>query len=171
MIPEDISSGNGEWTIIFSDVNKGNSSQLAADVNALRVRTRAQIEDNSKEHMEYFFDVTGDGTRILRFLYEFVEVHIPIESSSEVAAEVAEAAVLNAMGGTEIEVSYYRDVATNGQVFGEVIPFDKVWRGSSSDETAVIEFSDDVSVNGQLLSAGRYGLSFVPRETGLGLSA
>lgn len=164
MIPEDISSGNGEWTIIFSDVNKGNSSQLAADANALRVRTRAQIEDNSKEHMEYFFDVRDDGTRILRFLYEFVEVHIPIESSSEVAAEVAEAAVLNAMGGTEIKVSYYRDVAPDGRTFGTIIPFDEVWGGSAGDDAALIEFSDNVIVNGQFLSAGSYELSFVPRE-------
>jgi hypothetical protein len=164
MIPEDISSGNGEWTIIFSDVNKGNSSQLAADANALRVRTRAQIEDNSKEHMEYFFDVRDDGTRILRFLYEFVEVHIPIESSSEVAAEVAKAAVLNAMGGTEIKVSYYRDVAPDGRTFGTIIPFDEVWGGSAGDDATLIEFSDDVSVNGQFLPAGSYELSFVPRE-------
>jgi len=164
MIPEDISSGNGEWTIIFSDINKVNLPQLAPDANALRVRTRAQIEDNSKEHMEYFFDVNDDGIRILRFLYEFVEVHIPIESSSEIPGEVAEAAALNAMGGTEIEVSYYRDVATGGRVFGEVISFDQVWRGSARDETALIEFSDNVLVNGQLISAGRYDLSITPRD-------
>jgi formylglycine-generating enzyme required for sulfatase activity len=164
MIPEDISSGNGEWTIIFSDVNKGNSSQLAADANALRVRTRAQVEDNSKEHMEYFFDVRDDGTRILRFLYEFVEVHIPMQSSGEMPGEVAEAAVLNAIGNTEIEVSYFRDVAAGGPVFGEVIPFGEVWRGSSGDQSAVIDLSDDVSVNGQFLPAGSYELSFVPRE-------
>ena len=164
MIPEDISSGNGEWTIIFSEINKDKLSQLVPDANALRVRTRAQVEDNSKEHMEYFFDVRDDGTRILRFLYEFVEVHIPIESSSEVAAEVAEAAVLNAMGGTEIKVSYYRDVAPDGRTFGTVIPYDEVWGGSAGDDAALIEFSDNVLVNGQALSAGRYELSITPRE-------
>ena len=87
-----------------------------------------------------------------------------MQSSGETPGEVAEAAVLNAMGGIEIEVSYYRDVATGGPVFGEVIPFDQVWRGSSGDQSAVIDFSDDVSVNGQFLPAGSYELSFVPRE-------
>ena len=164
MIPENISSGSGKWTIIFRDVDKDDSPQIVPDANALHVRTRAQIEDNSKEHMEYFFDIDNDGTRILRFLYEFVEVHIPIETSSETPGEVAEAAVFNAIGGTKIDVSYYRDVATGGRVFGETIPFDEVWRGSADGETAVIEFSDNVNVNGQFLSAGSYELSFVPRE-------
>ena len=164
MIPEDVSSGNGEWTIIFSDADKGDMPQLAPDANALRVRTRAQIEDNSKERMEYFFDVRDDGTRILRFLYEFVEVHIPLENSSETTVEIAKATVLNAMGGTEIKVSYSRDVAPDGRAFGTIVPFDEVWGGSAGDESALIEFSDNVLVNGQFVSAGRYELSFTPRD-------
>ena len=127
MIPEDVSSGNGEWTIIFSDADKGDMPQLAPDANALRVRTRAQIEDNSKERMEYFFDVKDDGTRILRFLYEFVEVHIPIKNSSDMTGEVARAEVINAIGGTEIKVSYSRDVAPDGRAFDTIVPFDEVW--------------------------------------------
>ena len=165
VIPEDIfSTGSGEWTIIFSNIDDDNRETTREDVDALRVRTRAQVEDNSKEHMEYFFDVNDDGIRILRFLYEFVEVHIPIENSSEIPGEVAEAAVMNAMSHTEIEVSYYRDVATGGRVFGETIAFDQAWRGSAGDDAALIEFSDNVLVNGQFVSAGRYELSFTPRD-------
>ena len=68
------------------------------------------------------------------------------------------------MGGTEIKVSYYRDVAPDGRTFGTIIPFDEVWGGSAGDDAALIEFSDNVIVNGQFLSAGSYELSFVPRE-------
>ncbi len=165
MIPEDIfSTGSGEWTIIFSNIDSDNREITQEYVDALRVQTRAQVEDNSKEHMEYFFDVNDDGTRILRFLYEFVEVHIPIENSSETPGEVAEAAVMNAMGRTEIKLSYFRDVANGGRVFGEVIPFDEVWHGSAGNETALIDFSDNVFINGKFLPAGVYELSFIPRE-------
>ena len=158
LIPQAIPADSGTWTVIFSDASQNDYNE------ALRVRTRAQTEDNSKEHMEYFFDETEGGDRILRFLFDYVEVHIPLEHPDRSAGEIASASVMNAMDETAVTVTYSRDVAARGQtVFGQQIPFDRTWAGSA-DQPLAIDFTENVLFNGEPVSAGTYFMSFVPRR-------
>ena len=158
LIPEDIPAAGGSWTVIFADAGESEYNE------ALRVRTRAQIEDNSKKHMEYFFDETEGGDRILRFLFDYVEVHIPFAHPDRNGSEIAAASVMNAMDDTAVTVTYSRDVVARGQsVFGQRIPFDKTWTGSA-DRPLAIDFTENVLFNGEPVSAGTYLLSFIPRK-------
>ncbi len=62
-----------------------------------------------------------------------------------------------------IELSYSRPGVKGRKIFGDLVPFGKVWRTGANDATT-IEFSEDVTVGGKELKAGKYGLLTIPGE-------
>jgi len=74
-----------------------------------------------------------------------------------------------------IKIDYSRPGVKGRKIWGDLVPFglspvDKEskgkpfpWRGGANENTT-IEFSQDVLVNGNKLSAGKYGLHFIPSE-------
>lgn len=73
------------------------------------------------------------------------------------------ASVTQTIGTTIAEVTYGRPSVNDRVIFGELEPFDKVWR-TGANEATTITFSDDVMVEGEVLSAGTYGLFSIPGE-------
>jgi tetratricopeptide (TPR) repeat protein len=71
------------------------------------------------------------------------------------------AVVKQRVGLTDIKITYHRPLVNGRKIWGEVVPLDKVWRAGANQNTT-IEFSDDVSVEGQALPKGRYGLHMIP---------
>ena len=65
--------------------------------------------------------------------------------------------------GVDVTIDYGRPRVRGREIWGDLVPFDRVWR-TGADETTTIEFSDDVTVEGEALPAGRYGLFTVPSE-------
>jgi hypothetical protein len=65
---------------------------------------------------------------------------------------------------SKIEVSYSRPSAKGRKVFGDVVPFGKVWRTGANGATT-ISFGEDVKLNGTEVKAGKYGLLSIPGET------
>lgn len=65
------------------------------------------------------------------------------------------------VGLTEIEVKYSRPAVKNRQIFGEVVPFDEMWRVGANERT-VIEIEDDIKIGGKDLKAGEYGILMKP---------
>jgi len=65
------------------------------------------------------------------------------------------------VGLTEIEVSYSRPNVKGRVIWGNLVPYDKVWRTGANEATS-IEFSSDVKVNGTEVPAGKYGLFTIP---------
>ncbi len=45
-----------------------------------------------------------------------------------------------------------------------LVPYEQVWR-TGANENTTIEFSRDVSINGQALAAGKYGFHIIPTKT------
>jgi|688.fasta_scaffold251810_1 hypothetical protein len=64
---------------------------------------------------------------------------------------------------TKIELSYSRPSAKGRKVFGNVVPFGKVWRTGANGATT-IQFHEDVKVNGTEVKSGKYGLLSIPGE-------
>lgn len=64
---------------------------------------------------------------------------------------------------TEISIQYGQPSKKERTIFGELVPFDKVWR-TGANEATVIEFSKDVKINGSLVKAGKYALFTIPGE-------
>jgi len=60
-----------------------------------------------------------------------------------------------------IELNYSRPSAKGRKVMGNLVPFDKVWRTGANNAT-VITFSDDVTIGGTAVKAGKYGLLSIP---------
>lgn len=67
------------------------------------------------------------------------------------------------VGLTTVTVEYSRPSMKNRIVFGDLIPYDKMWR-TGQNEATTIDFSDDVLVNGELLPKGKYALYSIPGE-------
>jgi hypothetical protein len=60
-----------------------------------------------------------------------------------------------------VEVNYSRPGVKGRKIFGDVVPFDKVWRTGANGAT-IINFSDDVIIGGTTVKAGKYGLLSIP---------
>ena len=64
---------------------------------------------------------------------------------------------------SDITVEYSRPGAKGRVVFGDVVPFGKVWR-TGANSTTKITFGEDVKVEGTEVKAGTYGLYSVPNK-------
>lgn len=71
------------------------------------------------------------------------------------------ARVVQSIGLTEVEVSYHRPAVKGRSIFGSLVPFGQVWRAGANENTTV-RFGGPVSVAGQPLAAGTYGLHMIP---------
>jgi hypothetical protein len=74
------------------------------------------------------------------------------------------AVVMQRIGITDITVNYHRPLANGRQIWGKVVPYGQVWR-SGANENTTITFSDPVTIEGQPLDKGTYGLHMIPGES------
>lgn len=63
-----------------------------------------------------------------------------------------------------IELSYSRPSVKGRKIFGDVVPFGKVWR-TGANQATTLTFSDEVSIGGVALKPGKYGLLTIPGAT------
>src|ERR1039457_7612225 len=73
------------------------------------------------------------------------------------------AGVFQTLGITDVDVSYSRPGVKNRKIWGELVPYNKVWR-AGADEATKITFSTDVIIEGKKLPAGAYGFFAMPGE-------
>ena len=73
------------------------------------------------------------------------------------------ASVSQTIGITDITINYHRPGVKNRMVWGGLIPYNRVWR-AGAEESTTIRFMDDVTVNGNKLKAGTYGIHMIPGE-------
>ena len=64
-------------------------------------------------------------------------------------------------GISSIELSYSRPGIKGRKVFGDLVPYGKVWRTGANSATT-IDFGDDVTIGGTKVPAGKYGLLTIP---------
>jgi len=64
---------------------------------------------------------------------------------------------------SSIELSYSRPGVKGRKIFGDLVPFGKVWRTGANSATT-ITFGEDVTVGGKKVKAGKYGLLTIPGE-------
>jgi hypothetical protein len=62
---------------------------------------------------------------------------------------------------TDITIIYHRPLVGGRKVWGGLAPYGEVWRAGANENTT-IEVSDPVTVEGQLLAKGIYGLHMIP---------
>ena len=67
------------------------------------------------------------------------------------------------VGITDITVNYHRPLVNGRKVWGSLVPYGQVWRAGANENTT-IQFTSPVTVEGQSLAAGTYGLHMIPNE-------
>jgi len=70
--------------------------------------------------------------------------------------------------GVEITLEYGRPNVNGREIWGGLVPWDKVWR-TGANENTIVSFSTDVTVQGETLAAGTYGLHYIPGESEWGV--
>ena len=73
------------------------------------------------------------------------------------------ASISQRIGLTTIKIDYHRPLIRGRKVWGDLVPLGQVWRAGANENT-VITFSDRVTVEGQPLVPGAYGLHMIPAE-------
>src|SRR5438046_10342214 len=101
--------------------------------------------------------------RITKFLLAAALVALPAAAQLKLPAVSQHASVTQTVGLTDITITYSRPGVKGSKIFGGLVPYGKVWR-TGANETTSIAFSDDVSINGQPLAKGTYGLHTIPNE-------
>lgn len=74
-----------------------------------------------------------------------------------------EASVMQRIGLTDITIHYHSPLAKGRTIWGEVVPYNEVWRAGANENTT-ITFSTDVKVEGKAIFAGTYGLHMIPTQ-------
>ena len=67
--------------------------------------------------------------------------------------------------GVKINVDYGAPSVRGRVIWGELVPYNKVWRAGANENTT-ISFDKDVLISGKPLSAGKYGFFIIPNKTG-----
>ena len=73
------------------------------------------------------------------------------------------ATVSQRVGLTDLTVRYHRPAVKGRTVWGDLVPYDQVWRAGANENT-VLSLSTPVTIGGTLVPAGDYGLHVIPSK-------
>jgi hypothetical protein len=98
-------------------------------------------------------------------LGSFVVQQLNARTSQEPKIEFPQASPASTLkqrvGLTDIEVTYSRPSVKGRKIFGDLVPFDQVWRTGANNATK-LSFSTDVKFGGADVPAGDYALFTIP---------
>jgi len=72
-----------------------------------------------------------------------------------------DATVTQYIGVTKITIDYSSPAVKGRKIWGELVPFGQVWR-TGANEATTITCTDPITVNGNELAAGTYGIHSIP---------
>jgi len=97
----------------------------------------------------------------------FVLILFGILATSTVPAQNARqspaATATGHVKGVTITIDYSSPAVRGRKIWGELVPYDKVWRAGANEAT-LITIDKDVQVEGKALPAGKYSLYAIPGE-------
>jgi len=64
---------------------------------------------------------------------------------------------------TDFKVFYNRPYKKERKIFGDLVPYDQVWR-TGANEATTLTINKDIKVDGTILSAGTYTIWTIPRK-------
>lgn len=71
--------------------------------------------------------------------------------------------ITQVVGITEVSISYSRPGVKGRKIFGELVPYNELWR-TGANRSTTIKFSDDVTIEGNKIAAGEYALFTIPNR-------
>lgn len=100
--------------------------------------------------------------RKIIFALAMIIANYAIEAQVKTPAPSPKATFTQVVGLTTVEVTYSRPSAKGRTVFGDLVPYAKLWR-TGANENTTIYFSDDVMIDGKTLKKGKYALYTTPK--------
>ena len=82
-------------------------------------------------------------------------------NAQELPAASPAATIVQRVGLTDVEIKYSRPSVKGRAIFGDLVPFDEMWRTGANASTK-ISFSTDVQINGTNIVAGTYSFYTIP---------
>lgn len=76
-----------------------------------------------------------------------------------------EAVAQTNQNGLTVKVNYSQPSKKGREIFGGLVPYEKVWR-TGANEATIIEFGQPVTIAGKPLKAGKYSLWSIPFPNG-----
>lgn len=99
-------------------------------------------------------------TKKLFFALVFIGV-ISVNAQIKTPAPSPFSKVEQVVGLTDVTLEYSRPAMRGRTIFGNLVPFDKIWRTGANARTK-ISFSDDVTIDGDTLKKGTYAIFTKP---------
>ncbi len=78
-------------------------------------------------------------------------------------ASPPETATEKIKSGATITINYSSPAVKERKIWGDLVPYDKVWR-TGANEATIFETDKDIKVEGKTLAAGKYSLYTIPGE-------
>ena len=69
------------------------------------------------------------------------------------------------IGQVSVTVDYGAPSVNGRTIWGELVPYNKVWRAGANENTTV-SFSKEITIKNATVPAGKYGLFLIPSEAG-----
>lgn len=96
------------------------------------------------------------------FAIVMILVSFQIEAQVKTPAPSPKCTVEQKVGLTDVTIEYSRPSMKGRTVFGNLVPYGKLWR-TGANQNSMISFSDDVVINGQTLKKGKYAIFVTPK--------
>ncbi|WP_353088325.1 DUF2911 domain-containing protein [Flavobacterium sp.] len=98
----------------------------------------------------------------LIYAVAFMLATYAIEAQVKTPQPSPKTTVQQVVGLTDVTLDYSRPSAKGRTIFGDLVPFGKLWR-TGANLNSMITFSDDVTIDGKVLPKGKYALFTVPK--------
>lgn len=96
-----------------------------------------------------------------RLLLLAVFASVTLQAQINTPAPSPSSKLIQTVGLTEVTVDYSRPSMRGRTIFGDLVPYDKLWRTGANGYT-LVSFSDDVKIGGQDVKAGTYSIFTKP---------
>ena len=102
--------------------------------------------------------------RVFLSIIVFVFTCSFINAQDEIVPPLSpKASVSQTIGFTDITITYCRPGVKMRKIWGDLVPYNKVWR-TGANETTRIQFTTDVKIEGKEIPAGIYSIYTIPTE-------
>lgn len=98
----------------------------------------------------------------LFFALAILIANLTIEAQVKTPAPSPKAVLNQTVGLTEVTLDYSRPSSKGRTVFGDLVPFGKLWR-TGANANSTITFSDDVVIKGTTVPKGKYAIYTTPK--------
>lgn len=85
-----------------------------------------------------------------------------IDAQVKTPAPSPKCTVEQKVGLTDVTIEYSRPSMKGRTIFGDLVPYGKLWR-TGANQNSMITFSDDVVITGQTLKKGKYAIFVTPK--------